>query len=165
MTPFVPADFEVPTGFETPDFRVRMLAISDVVKDYDAVMTSAELLQKVFSPSGRWPKGLTFEQDLIDLGWHHKEFQMRRSFAYTVISLDEAVCLGCLYIEPTALRGYEAQVHCWTRTSHTETLGARLYQELRNWVGSRWPFEAVAYPGRELSWDQVASLRQGDSAK
>ena len=50
MNPFVPKDFEVPAGFETPDFRVRMLAISDVVKDYDAVMTSLERLQKVFSP-------------------------------------------------------------------------------------------------------------------
>ena len=92
MTIFVPKDFEVPAGFETPDFRVRMLEISDVVKDYDAVMTSVQRLQKVFSPSGRWPEGLTFEQDLVDLGWHHKEFQMRRSFAYTVMSLDEALC-------------------------------------------------------------------------
>jgi hypothetical protein len=138
-----------------------MLAISDVVKDFDAVMTSVERLQKVFSPSGRWPAGLTFEQDLIDLGWHHKEFQRRRSFAYTVMSLDEALCLGCLYIEPTMLLGYEAEVHCWVRTSHAEALDARLYKGLRSWVRSRWPFKAVAYPGRALSWDEVASLRQG----
>jgi hypothetical protein len=77
------------------------------------------------------------------------------------MSLDEALCLGCLYIEPTMLRGYEAEVHCWVRTSHAESLDARLYQELRSWVGSRWPFKAVAYPGRTLSWDEVASLRQG----
>ena len=31
MPPFVPKDFAVPAGFETADFRVRMLAISDVV--------------------------------------------------------------------------------------------------------------------------------------
>jgi hypothetical protein len=161
MTPFVPKDFKVPAGFETPDFRVRMLAISDVVKDYDAVMTSLQRLQKVFSPTGRWPQGLTLEQDLVDLGWHHKEFQMRRSFAYTVMSLDEAVCLGCLYIEPTKLPGYEAEVHCWVRTSHAEALDQPLYQALRDWVGSHWPFKTVAYPGRALTWDQVASLRQG----
>ena len=160
MTSFVPKDFEVPAGFETPDFRVRMLAISDVVKDYDAVMTSVERLRKVFSPTGRWPSGLTFEQDLIDLGWHHKEFQRRPSFAYTVMSLDEAVCLGCLYVEPTTLRGYEAEVHCWVRTSHAQALDTRLYQSLQGWVGSHWPFKAVAYPGRALTWDQVAALRQ-----
>jgi hypothetical protein len=159
MTPFVPKDFEVPAGFETPDVRVRMLAISDVVKDYDAVMTSVDRLQKVFSPTGRWPKNLTFEQDLIDLGWHHKEFQQRRSFAYTVMSLDEAVCLGCLYIEPTRLQGYDAEVHCWVRTSHAEALDAGLYQSLQDWIASRWPFKAVAYPGRALTWDQVAALR------
>jgi hypothetical protein len=161
MTSFVPKDFDAPAGFETPDFRVRMLAISDVVKDYDAVMTSVERLRKVFSPTGRWPEGLTFEQDLIDLGWHHKEFQQRRSFAYTVMSLDEAVCLGCLYVEPTRLRGHDAEVHCWVRTSHAKALDARLYRSLRDWIGSRWPFKAVAYPGRALTWDQVAALRQG----
>ena len=161
MTPFVPTDFEVPAGFETPEFRVRMLAISDVVKDYDAVMTSVDRLRKVFGPAGRWPVGLTFEQDLIDLGWHHKEFQRRRSFAYTVMSLDEAVCLGCLYIAPTTLRGHDAQVFCWIRSSHAEALDERLYQALRDWIGSRWPFKAVAYPGRALNWDEVAALGDG----
>ena len=161
MAPFVPKDFEVPAGFVTADFEVRMLAISDVVKDFDAVMTSVERLQRVFGPEGRWPRGLTFEQDLIDLGWHHKEFQQRRSFAYTVMSLDEATCLGCLYISPTTLTGHDAEVHCWVRTSHAEALDDKLYQNLRDWIGSRWPFKAVAYPGRALSWDHVAALRGG----
>jgi hypothetical protein len=39
---FAPEEFEAPAGFEAPDFRVRMLAISDVVEDYGAVMTSVE---------------------------------------------------------------------------------------------------------------------------
>ena len=161
MPPFVPKDFEIPAGFETPDFRVRMLAISDVVKDYDAVMTSAEHLQGVFSPNGTWPRGLTFEQDLIDLGWHQKEFQTRRSFAYTVMSLDEALCLGCLYIYPTTLRGYDAEVYGWIRASHADALDARFYDALRGWIETRWPFKAVAYPGRGLTWAAVSALRPG----
>ena len=55
---------------------MRMLTVNDVVKDYDAVMTGVEHLRTVW-PSGTWPDGLTFEQDLIDLGWHQKEFQRR----------------------------------------------------------------------------------------
>jgi hypothetical protein len=161
MPAFVPTDFEVPSGFETSDFRVRMLAISDVVKDYDAVMTSVARLQKIFGPNGKWPQGLTFEQDLIDLGWHHKEFQTRRSFAYTVMSPDEALCLGCLYINPTTLRGYDAEVFCWIRDSHAEALDGRLYDALRGWIASRWPFQAVAYPGRALTWDEVAAMSRG----
>ena len=83
--PFVPGEFVVPATLETKEFRLRMLTVNDVVKDYDAVMTSVEHLKTIW-PDGSWPEGLTFEQDLIDLGWHQKEFQRRRSFAYTVVT-------------------------------------------------------------------------------
>jgi hypothetical protein len=159
MARFVPADFDVPVGLETPDFLIRMLAITDVVKDYDAVMSSAEHLQGVFGPGGTWPHGLSFEQDLIDLGWHHKEFQRRRSFAYTVMSLDESQCLGCLYIEPTTLPGYDAEVFCWIRASHAADLDGRLYNTLRAWIEVQWPFKAVVYPGRAMSWETFAALK------
>jgi len=59
-----------------------MLAIHDVVKDYEAVMTSAAHLRRLF-PHGTWPEGLTLEQNLIELGWRQHEFQRRTSFAYT----------------------------------------------------------------------------------
>jgi len=77
---FVPGDFSVPKGLETDRFRLRMLTINDVKKDYDAVMTSIEHLQKTkpFGPTHEWPtEDLTYEQDLIDLGWHQKEFQKK----------------------------------------------------------------------------------------
>lgn len=159
MPQFVPKDFVVPPGLETPDFRIRPLLISDVVKDYDAVMTSEAHLQGLFSPTGKWPRGLTFEDDLIDLGWHHKEFKTRRSFAYTVMSLDEAVCLGCLYIEPTELKGYDAEAYCWIRASHAAQLDGVLYDTLRTWLAADWPFAKVAFPGRALSWPEVEALR------
>jgi hypothetical protein len=88
-TPFVPREFKVPEKLETKEFRLRMLTVNDVVKDYDAVMTSVEHLRTIW-PGGSWPDGLTFEQDLIDLGWHQKEFQRRASFAYTVVTPSES---------------------------------------------------------------------------
>lgn len=78
MKTLVPKDFYVPEVFETDKIRLRMLTVNDVAKDFDAVMTSIEYLQKTkpFGPESKWPtKELTFEQDLIDLGWHQKEFQ------------------------------------------------------------------------------------------
>jgi hypothetical protein len=97
----VAPDFEIPQVLETDKFRLRMLTVNDVVKDYDAVMTSVDHLKGVFGPHSNWPsKELTFEQDLIDLGWHQKEFQRRTSFAYTVMNLKESKCLGCVYIAP-----------------------------------------------------------------
>lgn len=37
---FVPPQFQVPPTLETEEFCLRMLTVSDVVKDYDAVMSS-----------------------------------------------------------------------------------------------------------------------------
>ncbi len=75
MSNFLPADFSVPNGYQTDDFIVRPLKITDVVKDYDAVMTNVDHLQHVFGPSSTWPRcDLSFEQDMIDLGWHTKSF-------------------------------------------------------------------------------------------
>ena len=97
--PFVDPEFEVPGSLETDCFRLRMLTVNDVVKDFEAVTTSKEHLHDIWGPG--WPDGLTLEQNLIDLGWHQKEFQRRRSFAYTVVALDESRVLGCVYIYPT----------------------------------------------------------------
>lgn len=104
--PFVPADFTIPEILETSAFKARMLTVNHVVKDYDAVMTSIDHLKGVFGPKSKWPStNLTFEQDLIDLGWHQKEFQTRRSFAYTIVKPDESQVAGCLYINPTSKAG------------------------------------------------------------
>lgn len=152
MTPFVPPDFTVPLQLDHADFKLRPLLISDVVKDYDAVMSSVAHLRGVFGPKSKWPADLSLEQDLIDLGWHHKEFQRRRSFAYTMMSRDESQCLGCAYIEPTAAAGFDAEAYCWVRASHADALDAPLYAALRTWLAAAWPFARVAYPGREHPW-------------
>ena len=152
-TPFVPAGFKVPESLETPEFRLRMLSVGDVVKDYDAVMTSAEHVSKVW-PGGTWPTGLTLEQNLIDLGWHQKEFQLRRSFAFTVVSLTEDKVLGCVYIDPTRKRGYDAEVYLWARQSELANgLDARLYETVERWVAKEWPFKQAGFPGRSIDWE------------
>jgi len=158
--PFVPKDFQVPDKLETERFRLRMLTVNDVVKDYDAVMTSVEHLRGVFGPQSTWPKPeLTLEQDLIDLGWHHKEFQRRRSFAYTVMDPPESECLGCVYIVPTRKRGYDAEVYLWVRASEFKKgLDAALYDAVKSWVEKGWPFKKVAYPGRDIGWEAWESL-------
>jgi len=38
--PFVPKEFKIPEKLEMQEFLLRMLTVNDVVKDYDAVMTS-----------------------------------------------------------------------------------------------------------------------------
>jgi hypothetical protein len=153
--PFVPKEFNVPDKLETDRFILRMLTVNDVVKDYDAVMTSVDHLRGAFGPQSKWPSPeLTLEQDLIDLGWHQKEFQRGSSFAYTVMSPTESECLGCVYIRPTRKRGYDAAVYLWVRKSEfVKGLDPILFKAVKDWVSSKWPFEEVAYPGRDIGWE------------
>jgi len=160
MKKFAPDSIIIPSGIETEDFRIRALTIHDVVKDYDAVMSSIDHLQGVFGPDISWPSAdLTFEQDLIDLGWHHKEFQKKRSFAYTVMSLDESRCLGCVYVDPSEKAGYDAKVILWVRQSEVGNgLDEKLYAAVRTWMSEQWWFSTVAFPGRQLRWEEWDGL-------
>ena len=157
-SPFVAQSFEVPENLETDEFRLRMLTVNDVVKDYDAVMSSVDHLSKVWPGSG-WPDGLTLEEDLIDLGWHQREFMNRSSFAYTMVTLDESTVVGCVYINPTRKRGYDAEVYLWVRESELENgLDARLYEAVKKWLDSDWEFENPGLPGRDIDWETWNSL-------
>jgi hypothetical protein len=135
----VPDGFEIPRVLETEKYRLRMLTIHDVVKDYDAMMSRIK-------PD----PDLTLEQNLIDLGWHQKEFQRRSSFTYTVMNLDESRCLGCVYIYPSSTPGVDADIYLWVRKSEYERgLDDMLFRTVRAWVDESWCFKRVAYPGRD----------------
>lgn len=157
MKKLVPNDFNVPEILETDQLRLRMLTVQDVVKDYEAVMTSIGHLQKTkpFGPGHDWPTtSLTFEQDLIDLGWHQKEFQNRSSFAYTVMDLEETRCLGCVYIYPSRHPGFDAIIILWVRQSEVENgLDDHLFETVKKWIDEAWPFESPGFPGRTISWN------------
>jgi len=149
----ISADFNIPEGLEASRFRLRMLTVHDLIKDFDAVMTSSDHLRESFSviTGSNWPEGLTLEDNLIDLGWHQREFTLRYSFAYTVVTLSEGQCLGCVYIDPSPKSGYDAMVTMWVRASELENgLDAKLYESVKTWITARWPFECPAYPLREI---------------
>ena len=129
-------------GLEHERFRLRMLSVRDVLNDFEAI-------RERVSPDGRPhpPQGLTLEQNLVDLGWHQKEFQLRRSFAYTVVEPAGERVLGCAYLYPGP-DGFDARAHCWVRAD-AAGLDAELYRAFRAWVEADWPFERVAWEGRD----------------
>ena len=74
----------MPESLDHERFRLRKLTVNDVVKDFEAINARV-------APDGRddpWSE-TTLEENLVDLGWHQKEFELRRSFAYTVVAPDE----------------------------------------------------------------------------
>ena len=143
----------MPAVVEHERFRMRSITINDLVKDYDAVMSSQAHLWSMFGEVWGWPKpDLTMEEDLVDLGWHQKEFQLRSSFDYAVMSPDESRMLGCAYVDPSAQEGYDAEVVWWVRASELDSgLDDVLGEFLRGWIAG-WPFERVLWPGRTDPW-------------
>jgi len=160
--PFLDPEFKVLETLETDRFRLRMLTVNDVVKDFDAVTSSQQHLHNIWGPG--WPDGLTLEQNLIDLGWHQKEFQRRRSFAYTVVALDESRVLGCVYIYPTRKVGYDAEVYLWARQSELAGgMEAELTATVKSWLADKWPFKNAALPGIDMSqedWDMLEERKR-----
>ena len=156
----VPPEFVVPDGLACGSYHLRMLSITDVEKDFEAVMASRERLAGLLDPESSWPQGLTPAEDLIDLAWHQREFTLRHSFAYTVMALDESLCLGCVYIFPSNAPAFDAAAFYWVRSgadaaARDADLGARF----RSWLQIDWPFNAVAFPGRSISWAEWKHLQ------
>ncbi len=147
--PIVPADFIVPERLETATFVLRPLTVNDLIRDYDAVMSSASELMEMRKEGSTWPEGLTLENNLIDLGWHQREFRLRHSFAYTVMSLDGQRCLGCCYIYPSSEPGFDVVAYYWARQSRIgDAADVVLGDAFRGWLARDWPFRSIAFPGR-----------------
>ena len=148
-TPFVPADFEVPQVLETENFRLRKLTEADAQKDYEAVMETAERLRS--QNGGTWPReDFTLEENKADLRRHERDFDERRAFVYTVVSLDESRVLGCVYFYPSRDPDHDAIIYLWARQSEYEKgMEDELEQVVREWLERAWPFENPGFPGRE----------------
>lgn len=147
--PIVPKDFIVPEEFKDSEFTLKPLTIRNVIKDYDAVMSSVGHLKGLMDDSG-WPDRLTIEENLIDLGWHQREFTERHSFAYTVLSPNDHECIGCCYIYPSEKKEFEVQAFYWIRQDMlSDGLEERLGEVFKEWLRKEWPFKSIEFPGRD----------------
>jgi hypothetical protein len=154
---FVPADFKVPESLITDSYRLEILTPKITGLDYDAVMSSKERLRNVFGESTEWPKDdMTLEDNTEDLKKHEEEFNSRKAFAYTVLTLSGDKCIGCVYIDSPKVPEYDCEVYLWVRDSEI-SLDDNLYQNVHNWIQSSWPFKRIAFPGREISWSDWKS--------
>jgi hypothetical protein len=164
---FYPADAIVPETLRTEEFLVRPLKATDVVLDYDAVITSrAELL---LHSDGRWPReGFTLEENLADLVRHEQEHLDRVAFTYTVMNPTGTECLGCIYIHPLKLLlqradisvehipDESAYVSFWVRQSRLpDNLDRQLLQALISWFQAEWAFSQVTFFARKAQARQI----------
>ncbi|MDZ4734872.1 MAG: hypothetical protein SGJ07_00850 [Rhodospirillaceae bacterium] len=150
----VPVDFQPPARIDGEGFHLRMLSVHDVVKDYATVMESEARLIGFMNPNEDWPRGLTILENLIDLGWHQREFTLRHSFAYTVMNDDESRCLGCCYIYPSDRPGYDAMAYYWAREAEYRSGFDKALGDAFRGLVAKFPFGKVAFPGRDIPWSQ-----------
>jgi hypothetical protein len=164
--PFGDPAAPVPSGLRTDEFVLRPIRATDAERDHDAVMETREDL-RTWEQTG-WPgEDFTVEanrEDLVDLERRHAE---HRAFTYTVVDPGDAVCLGCVYVFPTAATflarsavtavadtawsDVEAVVYFWVRASRVATgLDERLLRALRSWFSDEWAFERTVYVTSEL---------------
>ena len=143
MDELVADDFEVPAGLEHARFRLRMLTVDDVVQDFAAICDRVD-----HEGTPRPPFVSTVAKNLVDLGWHQKEFELRRSFAFTVVAPDESEVLGCVYLYPSET--HDVRVSLWvTGSAFADGLDPVLEAAVRDWVAACWPFERVTFAERD----------------
>ncbi|HEY1014119.1 MAG TPA: hypothetical protein VGE07_15510 [Herpetosiphonaceae bacterium] len=176
---WLPADAEIPAGYVTADYRLRMLSTDDVDLDYEAVIASRE--QLLLKSLGDWPApGFTIEENYADLDRHQREHGERTSFTYTIMNLEGTQCLGCVYVNPLAgllakvaahrqVAGGErdpaadATVYYWVRPERiAEGMDRLLIAHLVAWFALEWPFENVVFQVFEGERQQIETLESQD---
>ncbi|MBB6124904.1 hypothetical protein FHS92_002657 [Sphingobium subterraneum] len=154
-TPFIVEDFKVPTVVETPNFKIMPLGPNLVKIDFDAYMSSINHLQKTFTRSTTWPhKDISDADAMRDMETEQARFSKRESFAYAVLTPDGSRERGSVYVRPSSVKGYDAEVSMWvTKAEYDAGFDAELYVWVKRWLQTDWPFENVAYPGRAIEWN------------
>ena len=141
----VPEGFDVPERLEHGRFTLRMLAVTDLMRDFAAIN------QRV-APDGTPDPcdGTSFLENLADLGWHETELRLRRSFAYTVVRPDGSEIVGCVYLYPPDDCLHDVLVRFWvTAQAWEEGLDGELERAVRRWLAEASPFERPRYEGRD----------------
>ena len=126
----------IPEEVVLGDFRLTMLTAAALDEDMAAIEESAVALDNIFGNG--WPRGLTRENDLIDLERHHREFIVRRAYAW-VIRDQGGAYIGCAYLRPEMnQRGTARAIH-WMRSAAAER-GPAFAALFHDWLrGPDWP--------------------------
>jgi hypothetical protein len=148
MAEFVPPDFDVPLGLETPAFVLEPLGPEHNELDYDAWTSSMEHIAATPGfADGSWPRAMTRDENRADLQRHADDFRDRKGFTYTVLDPASRNVIGCVYIYPSRDSDDGARVLSWVRKSHAH-LDAPVWHAVSEWLESDWPFGSVEYAQR-----------------
>jgi hypothetical protein len=152
----LPAGWQAPTELDHDDVRAVALTREHLDDDVRGINDSIELIRR--TRGGRWPtEPVTAEFDYVDLVWHECEFRNGDSFTYAVYAADSYI--GCVYLYPMGRRRplTDERMTCdvdasWWVTPEAYEKGyyAKLYDALRHWLDTAFPFSKPDYSNVEI---------------
>ncbi len=158
---WLPEDFEHPLVVPVGDHHhLRPIRADDLELDLPAVLGSQPRLWSIFGEAWGWPPAtMTAAQDREDLIRHEREIAAHESFNYALFDEAETELLGCVYIDPPEKVGADAEVSWWVRDEYVGSpVEAALDRMVPEWLAGAWPFTAVRFIGRDLTWQEWLAL-------
>lgn len=153
----LPIGFSPPTELTYADLRAHAISRADLDDDVAGINASLDLIRR--TRGGGWPtEPVTAEGNYIDLVWHECEFRDGKSFTYAVFHEDGAY-LGCCYFYPVGTRApltaellsRDVDVSWWvTPDAYQAGHYATLYEALREWAATAFPFTNPYFSNREV---------------
>ncbi len=151
IDPFIPADFEPPTGLVDGRFRLEPLGPQHNDSDLAAWTSSIEHIRTTRGyPDGTWPPigGMSGERNLADLERHAEDFTRRVGFTFTVLDPDVDEVIGCVYLYPSRSAEHDVDVQSWVRADRAD-LDRPLADAVARWLDRQWPWRRPNRFGRE----------------
>ncbi len=146
------AEFTPPMRLETEHMVLEPLAPSHTEMDFAAAQGSREHLQRTLH-WGNWPSAdMTVDDNRRDLVRHIGEFERHEAYAYTVLSPDRTVCLGCVYLNPWDGSGddprgpRDSRLAFWVTEPQLENdLDEHLVRSMLGWIDEHFPLDTVTF--------------------
>jgi hypothetical protein len=153
----LPKDTTIPIRLVYERLIVVPLSRKHLMEDLVAVNSNSDLI--IRTRGGSWPpKGISQEDNFLDLAWHEREFKSRKSFAYVIHDNDDRY-VGCFYLYPLGTRtclspeliGYDVDVSWWV-TGDFYSMGyyMLMYRALKSWIQESFPFEKSYFSNQEI---------------
>lgn len=144
--PFVPDDFEVPTGLSSDHFRLEPLGPQHNERDHEAWMSNIEHIRSTPGyPDGNWPSAIPLAENLVDLERHAEDFTLRKGFTYSVLIGDDII--GCVYLYPTKKAACDVEALSWVIAGKVK-FDKVLWETVSTWLAEAWPFQRILYESR-----------------
>ncbi|KAH7254332.1 uncharacterized protein BKA55DRAFT_539164 [Fusarium redolens] len=136
----LPKDTTIPIRLVYERLIAVPLSRKHLMEDLVAVNSNSDLI--IRTRGGSWPpKGISQEDNFLDLAWHEREFKSRKSFAYVIHDNDDS----------PELIGYDVDVSWWV-TGDFYSMGyyMLMYRALKSWIQESFPFEKSYFSNQEI---------------